>query len=117
MKRAAWLLLWLCSVWLLALPSSRLQQLQAPTRTDMAAASDGKTSAALEHVAAASAMPSVARAPVQARLPASPLALLSSRQGWQRVPPSRPPDLRQALRRVQTRRRVPRLSAGEPPWS
>ena len=115
MKRAACLLLLLFSGWLLALPGARLQP--AAARAPTVSVNDGKVSPAVEHVAAASAMPQVLRAPLASRLPVPLLAPLHEREPWLRAAAARPRDLRAQLRRVQTRRRVPRLSAGEPPWS
>ncbi len=115
MKRAAWLLLLLFSAWLVfpGLPGARLRPVPAPS----VSVSDSKVSLAVEHVAAKSVMPHVLRAPVGSRLPVPLFEPLGEREPWLRSAALRPTDLRAALRRVQTRRRVPRLSAGEPPWS
>lgn len=115
MKRAVGVLLLLFAAWLLALPGARApRRLAAPPTVS---ASDGKAASAVEHVVQQLPPPQVLRAPLWARLPAAPLALTRSRVRWVRGALQRAPDLRARLRRVQTRRRVPRLSAEEPPWS
>jgi hypothetical protein len=112
---AAWLLLLLFSAWLFVLPGTRLPPVVAPTPA--VSVSDGQVSLAVEHVAAESVMPHVLRAPLWARLPVPSFEPLREREPWLRIATQEPTDLRAALRRVQTRRRVPRLSTGEPPWS
>jgi hypothetical protein len=114
MKRAVALLLLLFAVWLLVLPAARVPR---PTAAPPAAsAHDGTRGSAVEHVVQQVAPAPVLRAPVWARLPAAPLALPRASARWARGVVARAPDLRAELRRVQTRRRVPRLSGEEPPW-
>jgi hypothetical protein len=114
MKRAACLLL-LFAVWLLAAPGASAPR--APVRVATLAQHDGKAISAVRHVVQPlAASPRVQPAPVWARLPALPPLTRP-----ERVRPTHGayvdvPDLREALRRVQTRRRVPRLSGEEPPW-
>ncbi len=115
MKRAAWLVLLLFSAWLFVLPGARLRPVAAPTAS--VSVSDGKAGLAVAHVAAASVMPQVLRAPLWLRLPVPSFEPLRERAPWQRTAALRPTDLRAAVRRAQPRRRVPRLSTGEPPWS
>jgi len=115
MKRTTWVLLLLFSTWLFAVPGARLRS--EPARAPTLSVSDGKVSLSVEHVAANPVAPPVLRAPILARLPVPTLEPLGQREPWLRAVAARPRDLRAALRRVQTRRRVPRLSSGEPPWS
>jgi hypothetical protein len=116
MKRAVFLLLFVLTAWLLAVPAARVARL--PAQAPGVSVGDGKASAAVEHVAAQHAMPHVARAARVARLPIEAQSPPYAGLAFARSPALRPtPDLRQALRRLQTRRRVPRLSGGEPPWS
>ena len=117
MRRAAWILLLLLVAWVPTLPGARLQQLRARADAPAATTTNERASALAEHVAARSATPRVARAPALARLPVAPLALLGEQESWERASARRPHDLREAVRRAQTRRRIPRLSAAEPPWS
>jgi hypothetical protein len=113
MKRAAGLVLLLFAVWLLAMPAARVPRAPAPPAV---AAHDGTGGSAVEHAVQQSAPVPVLRAPLWARLPAAPLALSRRSARWARGVVTRAPDLRAELRRVQTRRRVPRLSAEDPPW-
>ena len=116
MKRAAFLLLFVLGAWLLAAPAARVPELRA--QPSEVSASDGKAGVAVEQLAPQPATPLVARAPRSARLPIAPIAPLPRGATFRRQAAHEPVrDLRQALRRVQTRRRVPRLSGGEPPWS
>jgi hypothetical protein len=115
MKRAVFLLLFVLTAWLLALPAARVARL--PAEAPGVSVSAGKLSTAGEHVAAQHAMPHVARAARVARLPIEAQSPPHAGLALERLPALRPTrDLRQALRRLQTRRRLPRLSAGEPPW-
>jgi hypothetical protein len=114
MKRAAGLLLLLFAAWLLAGPVARVPR--APTAPKAVAAHDGTRGSAVEHAVQRSAPAPVLRAPLWARLPAAPLALSRRSARWARGVVTPAPDLRAELRRVQTRRRVPRLGAEDPPW-
>ncbi|HXK19361.1 MAG TPA: hypothetical protein VNG33_16235 [Polyangiaceae bacterium] len=115
MKRAVCLLLFVLGAWLLASPAARVPELRA--QPPGLSASDGRLRDAVEQLAPQSATPHVARAPRFARLPIAPLGLPPRGATFRRQAAHEPVrDLRQALRRVQTRRRVPRLSGGEPPW-
>jgi hypothetical protein len=117
MKRAARCLLLVLAAWLLALPAQRVQHVRALTRAPVAAAFEAPTTSAVEHVVVeTSAMPRVAAAPLQARLPAPSFELLRALEQGRPTAWLAPRDLRQALRRVQTRRRLPRLSSDDPPW-
>lgn len=115
MKRALCLLL-LFAAWLLAGPG--VSAPRVPAHAPVCAATDeAQVSAAAQHVAPPLALARVLRATLWARLPALPELRLRERgrPGVGRYGSA--PDLRAALRRVQTRRRVPRLSSEEPPWS
>lgn len=114
MKRAVGVLLLLFAVWLLALPGARAPR--APSAEPAASAYDGTVSCSVDHVVQQLQSVPVLRAPLWARLPAAPLALPRRSARWVRGVVGHAPDLRAELRRVQTRRRVPRLSAEEPPW-
>jgi len=117
MKRSVlWLLLLLAS-WMLALPQSYAATAPAQPAAVAADRDEARDGAAMEHVAAQSAMPQVPRAPLLARLPAPQLTTDPPPPTPARARSIRPHDLRAALRRVQTRRRVPRLGGGDPPWS
>jgi len=117
MKRAAFLLLLLVfGAWLLAAPAARVPELRETSPG--ISASDGRARTAVEQLALQSATPLVARAPRLVRLPIASVAVPRASLTFTRQAAPEPvSDLRQALRRVQTRRRVPRLSGGEPPWS
>lgn len=114
MKRAVGVLLLLFAVWLLASPAARVPHPSAAAPA--ASAHDGTRGSAVEHVVQRPAPAPVLRAPVWARLPAAPLALPRRAARWARGVVTPAPDLRAELRRVQTRRRVPRLGADDPPW-
>jgi hypothetical protein len=115
MKRAACLLL-LLAVWLLGAPGAGAPRV--PTRTATVAQDEGKVGAAVQHaVQQLAALPRVPRAPLWARLPVLPETATRELVRPMHAAYARTPDLREALRRVQTRRRVPRLSSEEPPWS
>jgi|GEM_PF-3939992 len=114
MKRAVGLLLLLFAVWLLASPAARVPR--PPAAGPALSAHDGTRGSAVEHVVPRLAPTPVLRAALWARLPAAPLALPRRAARWGRGGVMPAPDLRAELRRVQTRRRVPRLSAEEPPW-
>ena len=114
MKRAVSVLLLLFAVWLLALPGARAAR--APAASPAASAYDGTVGSSVEHVVQQLPPAPMLRAPLWARLPAAPLALPRASARWARGVVGHAPDLRAELRRVQTRRRVPRLSAEEPPW-
>ena len=117
MKRAARLLLLLLTGFLLALPVLRVQQqVRVLVRAPIAAAFERKATTAVEHAVAESSAPRVAAASLQARLPAPQPRWLSALVEREPSVLSAPRDLRQALRRVQIRRRLPRLSDGDPPW-
>jgi hypothetical protein len=115
MTRGAWLLL-LLSSWLLALPALRLS---GPCRQASIVASDCRdvSVAAGEHLVSQTAAVTVPRAPLQARLPV-PHAFEVVGHAAQAWPlPTELGDRRDALRRVQLRRRLPRLGGDDPPWS
>lgn len=115
MKRPLCLLL-LFALWLLAAPSASAPRVPARVAT-LSVADQAKVSAVVQHVAPQPALARVLRAPLWARLPALPPLVLRE-QEWPVLDPyGGAPDLRAALLRVQTRRRVPRLSCEEPPWS
>ena len=117
MKRAACLLL-LFAVWLLALPSAGAPRPQLGPAT--VSVSAGKACLAVQQVVEqVAALPRVlpARYVAPARLPALPQSLPCEHVRSTHRVYACAPDLREALRRVQTRRRVPRLSSEEPPWS
>jgi hypothetical protein len=114
MKHAVGVLLLLLAVWLLALPGARVPRVCATPPT--VSADDRAAGAVVEHVVRQAMPAPVLRAPLWARLPAEPLALPPACARWTRGAVERAPDLRAELRRVQTRRRLPRLNAEEPPW-
>jgi len=116
MKRAAFLLLLVFGAWLLAAPASRIP---APrTEPPAVSASGDKADAGIEQLRPPSAASHVARAPRLARLPTAPFTLPRGSLRFARRAAFEPVrDLRRALRRVEKRRRIPRLSGGEPPWS
>jgi len=113
MKRAAGLLLLLFAVWLLTLPGAHVPRGVA---SPAVSAVDGKARVAVEHVLPQLTLPQVLRAPLWARLPAAPEALSGRRARWVQRAVELAPDRRAAVRRIFTRRRVPRLGAEEPPW-
>lgn len=114
MKRAARLLLLLLfSLWLWALPGARLPRLAHVERAP--AVSEQRVQSQVEHVAPGSASAQLAKAPLLARLQAPPA--FCERAPFSELPrPTRLADRRAALRRVQVRRRLPRLPTGDPPW-
>ena len=117
MKRAASFLLLVLAAWLLALPAQRVLQVRVLARAPVAVAFEAPTTSGVEHVVVeTSATPRVAAAPLQARLPAPSFELQRALERGRPSAGLSPRDLRQALRRVQTRRRLPRLSNDEPPW-
>lgn len=113
MKRAASVLLLLFTAWLVTLPSAHVRALASPPAVS---AVDGKAVVTVEHVVPTFTRPLLLRAPLWARLPAAPGPLLRGSACWARAAAERAPDRRAAVRRVFTRRRVPRLGAEEPPW-
>jgi len=115
MKRALCLLL-LFAVWLLAAPGASAPQPVGRVAT-VSASDEARVSAAVPHVAPQLALTRVMRAPLWARLPVVPSLVRRVLERRVSVVAGAAPDLRAALRRVQTRRRVPRLSCEEPPWS
>ena len=117
MTRSALTLLLLLASWLLSLPELRAATAPAPVAVVAASHDEARAGEAREHVAAQSATPQVPRAPLLARLSPLPIAEHAWPLRWQRAWGSAPHDLRAKLRRVQTRRRLPRLGGGEPPWS
>ena len=114
MKRAAGLLLLLFAVWVLALPGAHVPR--GVASPPAVSAVDGKARVAVEHVLPQLTLPQVLRAPLWARLPAAPEALSGRRARWVQRAVELAPDRRAAVRRIFTRRRVPRLGAEEPPW-
>ena len=114
MKRAAWLLVALFSAWLFSRTAVSAPVDLKPSAVATVCA--GKLVTSVEQVSAPSAPLLVARAPLLGRVPVVP-PTFGVRRSWARVAAPRIRDLRQAVRRAQTRRRVPRLSGGEPPWS
>lgn len=114
MKRAAQLLLLLLASWLLsAAPSARFVNV-APAAPP-ALSSEERARSSVEHAVFEVATLQVARAPLLARVPA-PLPQLTWHERLLAPQAIAPPDRREALRRVQTRRRLPRLTPAEPPW-
>lgn len=116
MMRGVCLLLLLSFSWLVARPGLRL--VAAPARAAVVASARGDACVAgPEHVAAQSATPQVEPAPLLGRVPATPPGTpgASSTPSCERPGCTR--DLRAALRRVQLRRRVPRLGGADPPWA
>lgn len=115
MTRAACLLL-LLSSWLLALPALRLSEPSLRARV-VAGGAREVSAAAGEHLVAQTAAVAVPRAPLQARLPVRQAfdVVGSAAKVW--TLPAELGDRRDALRRVQLRRRLPRLGGDEPPWS
>jgi hypothetical protein len=116
MKRAARLLLLLLVGWLLALPLLRVERVRVLVRAPAAAAFERRVAPVAEHAVVEARAPLVADAPLQARLPAPSFTSRSRPELGQPSALSLPRDLRQALRRVQPRRRLARLSSDEPPW-
>jgi hypothetical protein len=117
MTRSALSLLLLLTSWLLALPELRAATAPHPVAVVAVSHDQARAGEVRDHVAAQSAMPQVPRAPLLARLPALPMADDAWYPHRQSPCACRPHDLRAELRRVQTRRRLPRLGGGEPPWS
>jgi hypothetical protein len=113
MKRGVYLLLVLFSVWLLVTPGQGAPRVRLRPTVSTGVE---KTKAVVDQVVQFRALPGVLKAPPLARLPAAPALLPRARFRW--LMPSRQvaPDRRAALRKVSTRRKVPRLSAEEPPW-
>lgn len=114
MKRAAQLLLLLLASWLLAAaPSARFARLtSAPP---LSVVHEPRARESVEHVVLEVATLQVAPAPLLARVPAPPPELAVDSR-WLAPHAAAPPDRREALRRVQARRRLPRLTPQEPPW-
>jgi hypothetical protein len=117
MKPSPLLLLLLLTSWLLALPELYRATAPAPLAVVAASHDEVRAASAMEHLAAQSAMPQVPRAPLLARLAVEPPSAAPPRPAQASARSVRLHDLRAALRRVQTRRRVPRLGGGDPPWS
>lgn len=115
MRRALTLLL-LFAVWLLAAPGAAAPRVPAGLAT-LSACDEARVDQAVQHVAPERAALRVGHAPLGARLPALLPLFARRRAQLIRGGGHAAPDLRAALRRVQTRRRVPRLSCEEPPWS
>jgi hypothetical protein len=114
MTRAAQLLLLLvASVLLAAAPRGGLPRVVPAT--PLAILEEVRERAGAEHAVLDLSTLQVARAPSVARLPA-PLPELARGSRLSPPPSADAPDLREALRRVQTRRRLPRLTPAEPPW-
>ena len=114
MKRAIGLLLLLFAGWLLASSGARLPRVvQQPVSVSQQAC---PAASAVEHVVEQVAPLRVMRSPWFARLPVLAPELKRGRSRLLHQCSSRAPDLRADLRRVQTRRGVPRLGAEEPPW-
>jgi hypothetical protein len=116
MTRGACLLLLLLSSWLFAQPGLRLNA-AACRATVVADASREASAVAGEHLISQTATPEVARAPLLARLPLGHVLGVvegpRSAHAWSAVVG----DRRDAVRRVQLRRRLPRLGDDDPPWS
>lgn len=116
MTRGACLLLLLLFGWLLALPVLRLSE---PSRR-VAVVSSGAREAVVvagEYLRLPSPAPVVPRSPLLARLPVPCRfdGVERPRVVW--ATPAEPDDRRDALRRVQLRRRLPRLGGDDPPWA
>lgn len=112
MKRAAQLLLLLLTAWLLT-TTARLPS--APYVGSPLASNEERARPGVEHVAAESATPQVPKSPLLSRVPL-PLVLPTRGPSGERSYAPTLRDQRAALVRVQTRRRLPRLEAGDPPW-
>lgn len=116
MTRGVCLLLLLLSSWLWSAPSLRVHGLPSRAAVVADGSREARAAAASDHIAAQTAMPEVPKAPLLARLP--PTTVHAAAPGpirrWSLL--ARPGDRREALRRVQSRRRLPRLGGDEPPW-
>ncbi|HYQ17819.1 MAG TPA: hypothetical protein VEQ58_18730 [Polyangiaceae bacterium] len=118
MTRGVSILLLLLSSWMLAIPALRASS--APLRAAVVAGSGDEARAAesAEHVAAQCATPEVPRAPFLARLPSPQDAAYRSRwHHWLDRASFVVVDRREDVRRVQLRRRLPRLGGDDPPWA
>ncbi len=115
MTRGACLLLLLLSSWLLASPSLRLSE---PARGAPAVASQQRETSvgADDHLLSQPTTLGVPRAPLLARLPVPRgIAIVGgANDAWSL--PDELADRRDELRRVQLRRRLPRLGGDDPPW-
>jgi hypothetical protein len=113
MKRGVYLLFVLLSAWLLATPTQRTVAVR--TRAAVGAEVE-KAKASAEQAVQLHATPRVLKAGPVARLPVTPGVLLRARYRWLKPEREARPDMRAEVRKVLTRRKVPRLSAEEPPW-
>jgi hypothetical protein len=116
MKRAARLLLLALVGWVLALPLLRVERVRVLVRAPVAAAFERKAAPLAEHAVAESCTPRVAAAPLLDRLPLPPFASFQAGEWREPSACQAPRDLRQALRRVHARKRLPRVSSDDPPW-
>jgi hypothetical protein len=114
MTRGAQLLLLLLASWLLS-ASPRALATHVARAASPAVVDEQRARATVEHAVLDVATPQVGRAPVIARVPA-PSPELARDSRWLDAPSVSLPDLREALRRAQPRRRLPRLTPQEPPW-
>jgi len=116
MTRGAWLLLLLLSSWLLASPALRLSE---PARPAPIAANGNREAsvAAGDHLLLPATPLGVPRAPLLARLPVPRGLAVVGSANHAAIFPTEPADRRDVLRRVQLRRRLPRLGGDDPPWS
>ena len=115
MTRGVSLLLLLVG-WLVAVPALRVS---APPHATAAASERREASAAAsgEQLAPQAATREVSRAPFLARLPVPNASAATAPRQVARRQAVGLVDRRAELRRVQLRRRLPRLGADDPPWS
>jgi len=114
MTRGVYLLLLLFGAWLCALPASRSVPVPPP---HVVLAGHAEAAPSAEHVAAQVATPAVAPAPFLDRLAVTDVRVLGAARSWGTSRARELRDLRALVRRAQIRRRLPRLSSGEPPWA
>ncbi|HYP89147.1 MAG TPA: hypothetical protein VEQ59_13365 [Polyangiaceae bacterium] len=118
MTRGVSILLLLLSSWLLSIPALRASN--APLRAAVVASSNDEARAAesADHTGAQCATPEVPRSPLLSRLPwPHGAAHAGLGRSWLDSGSMIVADRREAVRRVQLRRRLPRLGGDDPPWS
>lgn len=113
MMRGVYLLLLLFGAWLCAWPAARTVPVPPPHAV---LAGHAEATPNVEHVAAQVATPVVAPAPFLDRLPATDARFFGAHRSVAIARALVVRDLRALLRRLQIRRRLPRLNGGEPPW-
>ncbi len=120
MTRATQLLLLLLASWLLLVaPCARLPRVMSAAPP--AVGTEERVRANVEHAVLETATRPIVKAPLAerlraVRLPAAVLVALRVEPSFAPAHGVHVPDLREALRRVQTRRRLPRPTPEEPPW-